>query len=97
VTIGATEIRNVVPKEHLQDIIEAYNYALVKGPFLAGVICASFAIIGALGMEWRSTKEKMQKKAPVKEDVEKGGAEEKLQEAPVKADVEKDGAEEKAE
>ncbi|KAF2421041.1 MFS multidrug transporter [Tothia fuscella] len=69
-SIGATDIRNVVPKDNLDEVISAYNYALVKGPLLAGVICASLAIIGALGMEFRSTKEKLQQKRASK-DLEK--------------------------
>jgi hypothetical protein len=70
---GATEIRGLVPAEHLDEVVAAYNYALVHGPFIAGVIMASLAIFGALGMEWRSTKERMNKKPEQakEEDIEK--------------------------
>jgi hypothetical protein len=70
---GATEIRSLVPPEHLQEVIAAYNYALVHGPFIAGVIMACLAVFGALGMEWRSVKERLNKKTEEAkgEDMEK--------------------------
>jgi MFS family permease len=71
---GATQIRDFVPKEHLAEVLEAYNYALVRGPLVAGLVMACLAIFGAIGMEWRSIKEKhnQRKSAEIKEeDMEK--------------------------
>lgn len=54
---GALEIRSLVPVEFLQEILVAYNDAITKA-FQVGLIMSCFAIIGALGMEWRSVKAK---------------------------------------
>jgi hypothetical protein len=39
-------------------ILEAYNNSLTHGTFFAALIIACLAIPAALGMEWRSVKEK---------------------------------------
>jgi hypothetical protein len=59
---GATEIRNVVPLEYKDQVIEAYNYALMHGPMLVAIFTACFTFLGALGVEMRSTKEQLKKK-----------------------------------
>ena len=52
---GATGLRRVVEPHYLQQVLIAYNGALVKVFYCAvAVSCAS--IIGALTMEWRSVK-----------------------------------------
>ncbi|KAF2189830.1 MFS general substrate transporter, partial [Zopfia rhizophila CBS 207.26] len=54
---GATAFKKNVPKNLLPRVLEAYNYSIVNGTFFAALIVACLAIIGALGMEWRSVKE----------------------------------------
>jgi hypothetical protein len=52
---GATDIRNIVPNQYLGGVLLAYNDALVKC-FYVGVATACLMIVGALGVEWKSTK-----------------------------------------
>ena len=66
---GATGLRKVVDPQDLQQVLVAYNGALVKVFYCAvGVSCAS--IVGALTMEWRSVKKvrEQQKNAAAKEN-----------------------------
>jgi MFS family permease len=55
---GATDFTNAVPKDLLPRVLEAYNNSLTKGTFFAALIVACLAVPAALGMEWRSVKEK---------------------------------------
>lgn len=69
---GATDLTNGVPAAVRPQVLEAYNVSLTKGTFFAALIIACFAVPAALGMEWRSVKEKQdqpRKHAPG--DVEK--------------------------
>jgi len=59
---GATDIRDVVPPQYQAQVIQAYNYALMKGPMTLAIITACLTVIGAAGVELRSTKEQMKKK-----------------------------------
>ena len=54
---GATHLRQVVPAGHLREVLLAYNVALVKA-FQIGLVLACLSILGALGMEWKSVKNK---------------------------------------
>ncbi|KAF2002648.1 major facilitator superfamily transporter [Amniculicola lignicola CBS 123094] len=53
---GATALKSTVPQALLPRVIQAYNYALINGPFFAALIVACLSIPSALGMEWRSVK-----------------------------------------
>ncbi|KAJ0413761.1 major facilitator superfamily domain-containing protein [Aspergillus carlsbadensis] len=55
VNTGATDLRNVVPSDELDTVVNAYNYALTRIFVLTAGIGAA-AIIGALTIEWRSIK-----------------------------------------
>ncbi|KAH7094384.1 major facilitator superfamily-domain-containing protein [Paraphoma chrysanthemicola] len=55
---GATDLASKVPTELLPDVLRAYNNSLTKGTFFAALIVACLAVPAALGMEWRSVKEK---------------------------------------
>lgn len=54
---GATNLKNAVPPQLQQQVLEAYNNSLTKGVFFAALIVACLALPAALGMEWRSVKE----------------------------------------
>ncbi|KAF2663635.1 MFS general substrate transporter [Microthyrium microscopicum] len=58
VNTGATALRDHVPAALLPKVLVAYNYSLTHGPFLVSTIVACLSIFGAMGMEWRSVKEK---------------------------------------
>ncbi|CAO2658475.1 Nn.00g061980.m01.CDS01 [Neocucurbitaria sp. VM-36] len=55
---GATDWTIIVPPALKQLVLEAYNDALTNGTFFAALIVACLAVPAALGMEWRSVKEK---------------------------------------
>jgi EmrB/QacA subfamily drug resistance transporter len=55
---GATDLTNAVPPALRLNVLVAYNNALTKGTFFAALIVACLAVPAALGMEWRSVKEK---------------------------------------
>ena len=55
VSSGATNIRNTVSPGSLPQVIEAYN-AAIQDTFYTGLATACLTIVGALCMEWRSTK-----------------------------------------
>lgn len=57
VKTGATELRNLVAKQYLPVLLEAYNSAVVKS-FQVGLIMSCMATLGMLGMQWRSVKGK---------------------------------------
>ncbi|KAK0125642.1 hypothetical protein ONS96_009478 [Cadophora gregata f. sp. sojae] len=52
---GATELRNIVPQQHMRLVLVAYNAALAD-MFRVAVGCSAASIIGALMMEWKSVK-----------------------------------------
>ena len=95
ISTGATDLRKAVPAGHLPEVLEAYNYALVRGPLLAAVIVGSLSLIGAFGMEWRSTKEKLKKKDAANKDAEKGDQSAKIDELEEAASEKADEVEEK--
>ena len=55
---GATELRHIVPPEALPAVLQAYNWALIKGPMVVSVILACLTVLGAVGMEWKNLKKK---------------------------------------
>ncbi|OAL47089.1 major facilitator superfamily transporter [Pyrenochaeta sp. DS3sAY3a] len=55
---GATDILDSVPQALHQSVQAAYNNALTQGTFFAALIVSCLALPAALGMEWRSVKEK---------------------------------------
>lgn len=55
VNIGATELRNLVPTEQLPAVLEVYNHAL-RQVLLITVGLSAVAILGALGLEWKTVK-----------------------------------------
>ncbi|KAF2127380.1 MFS general substrate transporter [Dothidotthia symphoricarpi CBS 119687] len=65
---GATELTKSVPPALRLQVLEAYNNSLTKGTFFAALIVACFAVPAALGMEWRSVKEKQQPSATQDEE-----------------------------
>lgn len=54
---GATELKNVIPRESLPAVLVAYNDA-IRETFYVGVAMACLTIIGSAGMEWKSVKGK---------------------------------------
>lgn len=50
---GATDIRQIVPAEYVDAVLVAYNNSIVKVYQLA-LIMSCLAILGAVGVEWRS-------------------------------------------
>ncbi|GKZ71873.1 hypothetical protein AnigIFM50267_007919 [Aspergillus niger] len=73
---GATEVLSLVPEAYRDDALRAYNDSL-RVCFQVGLIMACLAIIGALGMEWRSVKQN-------KPDVERKDAKDSEQGASAK-------------
>lgn len=57
VNTGATDLRKVVPANHLHEVLVAYNSA-VRMPFIVATGTSSMAILGVLLVEWRSVKGK---------------------------------------
>jgi hypothetical protein len=57
VNTGATELDSILPPELVGTVILAYSNALI-GPFAIAAAMASFAILPALSMDWKSVKEK---------------------------------------
>lgn len=52
VSTGATDLRNIVPVDKLNDVLVIYNQALVKS-FIVATAVVAFMIIPTLAMEWR--------------------------------------------
>lgn len=50
---GATDIRHIVPAEYVDAVLIAYNNSIVKVYQLV-LIMSCLAILGAVGVEWRS-------------------------------------------
>ncbi|EMC94196.1 hypothetical protein BAUCODRAFT_36667 [Baudoinia panamericana UAMH 10762] len=57
INTGATNIRGVVPAAQLPELLQVYNLAIRK-VFQVALIVACISVIGALGMEWKSLKDK---------------------------------------
>ncbi|KAI9893631.1 MAG: hypothetical protein M1814_006427 [Vezdaea aestivalis] len=57
VTAGATTIRDLVPKNLLPQVLQAYNRALTQ-TFYAATAMAAISIFGSVAMEWVSVKGK---------------------------------------
>lgn len=55
---GTTKLLSVVPTEYRATALDAYNDSL-RVVFQAGLSMACIAILGAVGMEWRTMKKKM--------------------------------------
>ncbi|CAD6592198.1 MAG: hypothetical protein ASARMPREDX12_006631 [Alectoria sarmentosa] len=57
ITAGATQFRSIVPAESLPALLVAYNYALQR-VFIAAIPLSGLAFIFALGLEWKSVRDK---------------------------------------
>ncbi|KAL6706129.1 hypothetical protein ACN47E_006045 [Coniothyrium glycines] len=68
---GATDLTDAVPPMLRGRVLEAYNHSLTKGTFFAALIIACLAVPAALGMEWRSVKEKQGPATSANKDEEK--------------------------
>ncbi|OCK76475.1 MFS general substrate transporter [Lepidopterella palustris CBS 459.81] len=56
-TAGATDLFNIIPSQYHTAALEAYNDSL-RVCFQVALILACLSILGGLGMEWRSVKNK---------------------------------------
>ena len=56
---GATRLRDQIPAADLPEVLVAYNEALVKC-FRVALCMACLSLLGTIGMEWRSVKNKKQ-------------------------------------
>jgi hypothetical protein len=68
---GATDLTRTVPQALELAVLEAYNNSLTKGTFFAALVVACLAVPAALGMEWRSVKDKQDPKRAAVQDEEK--------------------------
>ena len=57
IAAGATQFRSIVPEQSLPALLVAYNYALQR-VFITAIPLAGLAFIVALGLEWRSVRDK---------------------------------------
>lgn len=57
ISLGTTELREIVGTQYLPVVLEAYNSALVEA-YRVGLITTCLSILGALGMEWINVKGK---------------------------------------
>lgn len=57
IAAGATQFRSIVPADSLPALLVAYNYALQR-VFIAAIPLSGLAFIVALGLEWRSVRDK---------------------------------------
>lgn len=55
-TMGATELRSVVPAGDLHTVIVAYNNALTR-VFLVAVVMSALTIVGSSSVEWKNIKQ----------------------------------------
>ena len=88
---GATDLLKLIPSQYHLVALKAYNASL-RVDFRVGLIMACLAILGALGMEWRSVKKNLPPKnaeggAAAEEGRSKGQGELNEKEAP-KAEAE---------
>lgn len=70
---GATNLKNSVDPRYLARVITVYSKALTESYCLA-VAFASFLIVGAVGVEWKSVKEDKKKTTDMTASVELAGA-----------------------
>jgi hypothetical protein len=56
-TVGATEIKNQIPKEFLSGVLIAYNKSITQ-TFYVSVAGATLSILGAAAVQWKSMKGK---------------------------------------
>ncbi|RMJ11061.1 hypothetical protein CDV36_009311 [Fusarium kuroshium] len=56
---GATALSDLVPSDKLHEVLVVYNDALQKA-FIVVVAVSAFMVVPALGMEWRTVKNKQQ-------------------------------------
>lgn len=68
---GATDLTKAVPTALRPGVLKAYNNSITKGTFFAALIIACLAIPAALGMEWRSVKDKNSLTQAAAQDEEK--------------------------
>ncbi|KAF2503126.1 MFS general substrate transporter [Lophium mytilinum] len=54
-TVGATQLRSLVPPQDLQAVLVAYNSALTR-VFIVAVVMSSLTVVGSLAIEWNSVK-----------------------------------------
>ncbi|RTE75502.1 hypothetical protein BHE90_010053 [Fusarium euwallaceae] len=57
--VGATALSDLVPSDKLHEVLVVYNDALQKA-FIVVVAVSAFMVVPALGMEWRTVKNKQQ-------------------------------------
>ena len=57
IAAGATQFRSIVPEQSLPALLVAYNYALQR-VFITAIPLSGLAFIVALGLEWRSVRDK---------------------------------------
>ena len=57
IAAGATQFRSIVPAGSLPALLIAYNYALQR-VFIAAIPLCGLAFVAALGLEWRSVRDK---------------------------------------
>lgn len=57
IAAGATQFRSIVPAESLPALLVAYNHALQR-VFTAAIPLSGLAFVVALGLEWRSVRDK---------------------------------------
>jgi hypothetical protein len=56
-SVGATELKNAIPKQFLPGVLTAYNLALTQ-TFYVSVAAGALSILGAAFVEWKSMKGK---------------------------------------
>ncbi|KUJ12924.1 MFS general substrate transporter [Mollisia scopiformis] len=54
---GATDLRSIVPADHFESVVRAYNGAVVK-TFDIATACTCLVLLSAITMEWRSIKKR---------------------------------------
>ena len=57
ISLGATQMREIIPPKYLQEFLIAYNDSL-RAAFIVALVISSLAVLGAIGMEWLSVKDK---------------------------------------
>ena len=57
VQLGATQLREIVPPQAVEQVLVVYNAALVKA-YQVGLIMSCISVLGPLGMKWVSLKKR---------------------------------------
>jgi hypothetical protein len=57
IALGATQLRQIVPPEYVQTVLEIFRNSLSKA-YQVGIIVSCLSIFGAAGMEWINVKGK---------------------------------------